>query len=84
MVGIVVALELLYFLSLEASVTAYRRFVLVTVGGLVLAVVGGPVAELFAPSLVHWVHWIAALLGSSASTTPSRTISGRRSGGRCC
>ncbi len=61
-VGIVVALELLYFLSLEASVTAYRRFVLVTVGGLVLAVLGGPIAELVAPSLVHWVHGTAALL----------------------
>ncbi|WP_226483358.1 ArsR family transcriptional regulator [Natrinema amylolyticum] len=61
-VGIVVALELLYFLSLESSVTAYRRFVLVTVGGLVLAVIGGPVAELFAPSLVHWIHGAAALL----------------------
>lgn len=61
-VGIVVALELLYFLSLEASVTAYRRFVLVTVAGLVLAVIGGPVAELLAPSLVHWVHGTAALL----------------------
>ena len=61
-IGIVVALELLYFLSLEASVTAYRRFVLVTVAGLVLAVIGGPIAELVAPSLVHWVHGTAALL----------------------
>ena len=61
-VGIVVALELLYLLSLEASVTAYRRFVLVTVSGLVLAVIGGPIAELVAPQLVHWVHGAAALL----------------------
>ncbi|WP_254522627.1 ArsR family transcriptional regulator [Natrinema caseinilyticum] len=61
-VGIVVAVELLYFLSLEASVTAYRRFVLVTVAGLVLAVIGGPLAELVAPSLVHWVHGTAAAL----------------------
>lgn len=61
-VGTVVALELLYFLSLEASTTAYRRFVLVTVAGLVLAVIGGPVAELVAPTLVHWVHGTAALL----------------------
>ncbi|MFD1565624.1 ArsR family transcriptional regulator [Haloarchaeobius amylolyticus] len=61
-VGVVVACELLYFLRLEASVTAYRRFVLVTVAGLVLAVIGGPVAELVAPSLVHWVHGTAALL----------------------
>ncbi|NUB91310.1 ArsR family transcriptional regulator [Haloterrigena sp. SYSU A558-1] len=62
LIGVVVALELLYFLSLEASVTAYRQFVLVTVGGLVLAVIGGPTAELFAPSLVHWLHGAAALL----------------------
>ncbi|WP_226008129.1 ArsR family transcriptional regulator [Natrinema salinisoli] len=61
-VGTIIALELLYFLSLEASVTAYRRFVLVTVGGLILAVVGAPIAELFAPSLVHWIHGTAALL----------------------
>jgi predicted transcriptional regulator len=61
-VGIVVVLELLYVLTLEASLAAYRRFVLVTVGGVVLAVIGGPVAELFAPSLVHWVHGVAALL----------------------
>lgn len=61
-IGTVVAVELLYFLSLETSVTAYRRFVLVTVAGLVLAVVGGPAAELVAPSLVHWVHGTAALL----------------------
>ncbi|GAB3667014.1 ArsR family transcriptional regulator [Halopiger thermotolerans] len=61
-IGIVVALELLYFLSLEASVATYRRFVLVTVAGLTLAVTGGPIAELVAPALVHWVHALAALL----------------------
>ncbi len=61
-IGVVVALELLYFLSLEDSVTTYRRFVLVTVAGLVLGVTGGPVAQLVAPSLVHWVHGTAALL----------------------
>ena len=61
-VGTVVALELLYLLSLEASVTAYRRFMLVTVAGLVLAVVGGPIVELVAPQFVHWIHGAAALL----------------------
>ena len=61
-IGVVVTLELLYLLSLEASVSAYRRFVLVTVAGLVLAVIGGPIAELTAPQLVHWVHGAAALL----------------------
>ncbi|WP_339103486.1 ArsR family transcriptional regulator [Haloterrigena salinisoli] len=61
-IGVVVALELLYLLSLEESVTAYRRFVLVTVAGLVLAVIGGPIVELVAPQLVHWVHGTAALL----------------------
>ncbi|MFC6763602.1 ArsR family transcriptional regulator [Natrinema soli] len=61
-VGIVVSLELLYFLWLEISVLAYRRFILLTVAGLVLAVIGGPITELFAPSLIHWVHGIAALL----------------------
>ncbi|ELZ17350.1 hypothetical protein C477_14005 [Haloterrigena salina JCM 13891] len=61
-IGVVVTLELLYLLSLEESVTAYRRFVLVTVAGLVLAVIGGPIVELVAPQLVHWVHGAAALL----------------------
>ncbi|WP_126661104.1 ArsR family transcriptional regulator [Haloterrigena salifodinae] len=61
-IGVVVALELLFLLSLEESVTAYRRFVLVTVAGLVLAVIGGPIVELVAPQLVHWVHGAAALL----------------------
>ncbi|UHQ99273.1 ArsR family transcriptional regulator (plasmid) [Natrinema zhouii] len=61
-IGIIVAIELCYFLYLETSVTAYRQFVLTTVGGLVLAVVGGPITELMAPSLVHFVHGIAALL----------------------
>lgn len=61
-IGVVVSLELLYLLSLEESVTAYRRFVLVTVAGLVLAVIGGPIVELVAPQLVHWVHGTAALL----------------------
>lgn len=61
-IGIVVSLELLYFLWLEVSVTAYRRFMLLTVAGLVLAVIGGPITELFAPSLIHWIHGIAALL----------------------
>ncbi|SER87758.1 hypothetical protein [Natrinema salaciae] len=61
-VGIVVVLELLYVLSLEASVAAYRQHILVTVAGLVLAVIGGPIAELFAPALVHWIHGIGAIL----------------------
>ena len=61
-IGVVVTLELLYLLSFEEPVTAYRRFVLVTVAGLVLAVIGGPIVELVAPQLVHWVHGAAALL----------------------
>ncbi len=61
-ISLVVGSELLYFLRLESSLTGYRRLLLVTVGGLVLFVVGGPIAEFLFPSLVHWVHGTAALL----------------------
>lgn len=61
-ISLVVGAELLYFLHLESSLTGYRRLLLVTVSGLVLFVVVGPIAELLFPSLVHWVHGTAALL----------------------
>ncbi|WP_226010819.1 winged-helix domain-containing protein [Halomicrobium salinisoli] len=44
------------------TVVDYHRVLLLTVAGLVLFLVGGPLAELAAPSLVHWVHGLAALV----------------------
>ncbi|MDF9745047.1 ArsR family transcriptional regulator [Natrinema salsiterrestre] len=61
-ISLVVGVELLYFLHLDSSLTGYRRLLLITVCGLVLFVVGGPLAELLFPSFVHWVHGAAALL----------------------
>lgn len=61
LVGLVVGVGLVYFLYLESAATGYRRFLLVTVFGLVLFVVAGPVVEVVYPSLVHWVHGIGAL-----------------------
>jgi len=61
LVGLVVGAELVYFLYLESAAAGYRRFLLVTVFGLVLFVVAGPVVEVVVPSLVHWVHGVGAL-----------------------
>ncbi|SFR97853.1 hypothetical protein SAMN05216559_1927 [Halomicrobium zhouii] len=61
-IGLVVGAELVYLLRAESAVTGYRRFMLVTVFGVVTFVVAGPVAEVLAPSLVHWVHGVGALL----------------------
>ena len=51
-----------YFLSLERTEVGFRRSMVVTAAGLVLFLVGGPVAEVLVPALVHWVHGTAALL----------------------
>lgn len=40
----------------------YDRFLTTTVGGLLLFAVAGPVADLFVPRTVHWIHGIAAVL----------------------
>ena len=62
LVGLVVGVGLLYFFRLESAAVGYRPFLLVTVSGLVVFVVGGPVAEVAAPAVVHWVHGVGALL----------------------
>lgn len=62
LLSLVVGFELVYFLYLESTVARYRRFLLVTVLGLVLFVVGGPVTEILSPNLVHWIHGFAAVL----------------------
>ena len=62
LVGLVVGIGLLYFLYLESAAAGYRPFLLVTVSGLVVFVVGGPVVEIVEPAFVHWVHGLGALL----------------------
>ncbi len=62
LVGLLVGIGLVHFLYRESAVAEYRRFLQVTVLGLVLFVVGGPAAEVLVPGLVHWLHGVAALL----------------------
>lgn len=61
-VGLLTGLGVVYFFVLERTDVGFRRPLFVTTAGLVLFLVGGPVTEVFAPALVHWVHGTAALL----------------------
>lgn len=61
-VGLLTGLGVGYFFALKRPAVEFRRSMFVTGAGLVLFLVGGPVAEVFAPALVHWVHGTAALL----------------------
>lgn len=60
--GLVGSLALAYLLYLERFVVGNRRFLVVTTTGLLLFTGMAPLVELVAPSLVHVVHGIAALL----------------------
>ena len=60
--GLVTGVGVLYFLFLRRTNVEYHRFLFVTVSGLLLFLLGGPVTELIAPELVHWVHSLASLL----------------------
>lgn len=61
-IGLLTGLGVVYFLALKQSAVGFRRFLFVTAAGLLLFLVGGPVAELLAPALVHWVHGAGAVL----------------------
>jgi DNA-binding transcriptional ArsR family regulator len=61
-IGLVTGIGICYFLFFKQSVVDYQRYLLLTVAGLVLFLVGGPITELLLPALVHWVHGLAALL----------------------
>lgn len=61
-VGLATGIGVFYFLFFRPSVVQYDHFLLVTVSGLLLFLVGGPVAELLVSPLVHWVHGFAALM----------------------
>lgn len=61
-IGLVTGIGILYFLFVKPTVVEYHRFLFVTIAGLLLFLIGGPIAELLIPTFVHWVHGIAALL----------------------
>jgi hypothetical protein len=62
MIGIVTGVGVLYFLFFKPTVVEYDQFLFVTIAGLLLFLIGGPLTELLAPELVHWVHGLASLL----------------------
>lgn len=61
-VGLGTGAGVLYYFFLKRTVIEYHRFLFVTVAGLLLFLIGGPVSELLFPVLIHWVHGSAALL----------------------
>ncbi len=60
--GTITGVGVLYFLFFRPTVVEYRRSLHATVVGLVVFLIGGPVTELVAPWLVHWVHGTASVL----------------------
>lgn len=62
LLGLIGSVALLYLLYLERFVVGNRRFLLVTTVGLLLFTAIAPLVQLMAPSLVHVVHGVAALL----------------------
>lgn len=61
-IGIITGVGVLYFLFVKPTVVEYHRFLVVTITGLLVFLIGSPIAELLFPAIVHWVHGIAALL----------------------
>ena len=53
---------LLYLAHTQRDGVGYRRFFHLIVAGFLVFAVGGPVADILAPSLAHAVHGLAALL----------------------
>ena len=63
-VGVLSATGLLYLAYSQQFVVGYRRFFHLLIGGLLVFTIGGPMADLFAPSFTHAVHGLAALMVS--------------------
>lgn len=61
-IGVITGIGLGYFLLIKRTVVDYHRFLVVTIAGLMLFLIGGPFAEIVVPRLVHWVHGVASLL----------------------
>ena len=60
-VGVLSAVGLVYLGYSQRFVVGYRRFFYLLIAGLTVFSIGGPLADLFAPSLTHAVHGVAAL-----------------------
>lgn len=60
--GIFTVSGFLYLLTRGRSIYSYHRFVHVLVAGLLVFAVGGPLADIFAPSFAHLIHAIAGIL----------------------
>lgn len=72
-VGAVTGIGLLYFLFFRSTAVDYHRYLLLTVSGILLFLVGGPLAELLFPSVVHWVHGVASVLVVIGLYSPVRS-----------
>lgn len=62
MIGLLTGAGVVYFLFFKPTVVDYQPFLLLTVSGLLLFLVGGPLTDLLFPPLVHWIHGLAALM----------------------
>jgi len=60
-VGLVTGVGVFYVPFFRPTVVDYHHYIVLTVSGLVLFLVGGPIAALFYAPLVHWIHGVAAL-----------------------
>lgn len=60
--GLVTGIGVIYFLFFKRTVIEYRAFLFMTIAGLTLFLVGGPVVEVVYPKFVHWIHGLAAVL----------------------
>lgn len=69
-VGLATVLGVAHVGGWQRPVIERPRFLLATGGGLVLFLVGGPVATLLVPDVVHWVHGAAALLVVAGTADP--------------
>lgn len=61
-VSTLTGIGVVYFFFFRSTAVDYHRSLPVTVAGLLLFLIGGPMAELLVPSLVHWIHGIASVL----------------------
>lgn len=61
-IGVLTGIGLLYFRYTDPTVTPYRRLPLAIVSGVLLFLIGGPIAELVFHSFVHWVHALSSFL----------------------
>jgi len=59
--GVLTSAGVLYLLYSQRHLVGYRRFIDFLVGGVLLFTLGGPIADLVAPTWIHAVHGTAAL-----------------------